>query len=153
RAAGYGEAVRHSATIDTDLLYLARRLDRGSSELGFLRLAVPLYQLRAVERHYTWLVRGAVGAACVLLFAVGAAAARRMTEPLQRVTDAALAVAGGDVGREPPDEGPREVLELSAALRRMKTSLLDSVRRSQSERRFVEAVFDALPLGIVAVDE
>ena len=152
RAAGYGSSVRHSATLEADLLYLARTLDPDRSRSPILRLAIPLADLRQVEARYEWLLTGAIFAACALLVLVGAAAISRLARPIRQVTDAALAVAQGDLAREAPERGPAEILELSSAITRMKTSLLESVARVERERRLADAVFETLPDGVVVVD-
>ncbi len=153
RAAGYGTSVRHSTTIDTDLLYLARALGPDPSRGPVLRLAVPLAELSRVESQYAWILRGAVFGACALLVVFGAVAVARLARPIREVTDAALAVSRGDLEREGPDRGPAEILDLASALRRMKTSLLESIARVEEERRLAAAVFETLPDGVVVVDE
>ena len=152
RAAGYGTSVRHSATLEADLLYLARVLGPDRSRGSVLRLAIPLADLRQVEARYEWLLTGAIFAACALLVLVGTLAIGRLARPIREVTDAALAVAHGDLGREAPERGPAEILELSSALTRMKTSLLESVARIERERGLADAVFETLPDGVVVID-
>jgi two-component system phosphate regulon sensor histidine kinase PhoR len=152
RTSVYGTSVRHSATLETDLLYLARALGTDRSHGTVLRLAIPLADLRQVESRYEWLLTGAIFAACALLVFVGAVAIARLAHPIREVTDAALAVAQGDLAREAPDRGPAEILELSSALARMKSSLLDSVARVERERRLADAVFETLPDGVVVID-
>jgi two-component system phosphate regulon sensor histidine kinase PhoR len=117
-----------------------------------LRLAIPLADLRQVEARYEWLSTGAIFVACALLVLVGGIAIARLARPIRQVTDAALAVAQGDLAREAPERGPAEILELSSALTRMKTSLLESVARVERERKLADAVFEALPDGVVVID-
>ncbi len=152
RATGYGTSVRHSATLETDLLYVARALGPDRSRAPVLRLAISQSELRRVEAHYEWLLRGAIFAACALLVAVAGVAVARLARPIREVTDAALAVARGDLAREAPERGPAEILELSSALSRMKSSLLESVERVERERRLADAVFETLPDGVVVID-
>src|SRR6478672_4272645 len=152
RTEGYGTSVRHSATLETDLLYLARALGTDRAHGTVLRLAIPLADLRQIESRYEWLLTGAIFAACALLVFVGAVAIARLAHPIREVTDAALAVAQGDLAREAPERGPAEILELSSALTRMKSSLLDSVARVERERQLADAVFETLPDGVVVID-
>lgn len=152
RASGYGSSVRHSSTLEADLLYLARTLGADRSRSPVLRLAIPLADLRQVEARYEWLLTGAIFTACALLVLVGAIAISRLARPIRHVTDAALAVAQGDLAREAPERGPAEILELSSAITRMKTSLLESVARVERERRLADVVFETLPDGVVVID-
>ncbi|HEX9149220.1 MAG TPA: PAS domain-containing protein, partial [Thermoanaerobaculia bacterium] len=153
RAEGYGTSVRRSATLEADLLYLARPIGADRTGGPILRLAIPLAELRRIEAKYEWILGGAVLVACALLVVAGSVAVARLARPIRDVTDAALAVARGDLGREGPEAGPQEILELSSALKRMKGSLLQSVERAEGERRLAAAVFETLPDGVVVVDD
>lgn len=153
RAEGYGTSVRRSATLESDLLYLARPIGPDRTGGSILRLAIPLADLRRIEAKYEWILGGAVLVACALLVVAGSAAVARLARPIRDVTNAALAVAHGDLGREGPDTGPEEILELSSAIKRMKGSLLKSVERAEAERGLAAAVFETLPDGVVVVDE
>jgi HAMP domain-containing protein len=81
---------------------------RGDTAIGILGVALPthiLVQTSQLTRDNTLLL---VGAALVLVLAVGAVIARRITRPIQDLRDAALRVSGGDytvsVGRGGTDE-------------------------------------------------
>lgn len=152
-SSGSGESLRFSATLDLDLLYLARRVVFAGRPVGILRIAYPLELFHAEESATLWWGRAAIAASCSLLFLVGHIASRRMAAPLRRVTAAALAVAGGDLKRDPPEEDEQEAAELSRAVRRMKASLLASLDSAEGERRLSSAVFDRLPSGLVVVGE
>jgi two-component system, OmpR family, phosphate regulon sensor histidine kinase PhoR len=150
--AGYGSAIRRGQTLESDLLFYARRLGDAAHPEGTLRLAVPLEDLRHVESSYDWLVRGAVFASCALLFGAAVLTIRRLALPIREVTAAALAVSRGDLDREPPEGGPAEIVDLSYALLRMKRSLLEAMSRIDAERRLAATVFEQLPDGLVVVD-
>jgi two-component system, OmpR family, phosphate regulon sensor histidine kinase PhoR len=149
---GTGTSRRFSATLDRDFVYLAERVEKGGRTAGFMRLAFPLDDLAAQESKTLWWGRGAIAASCLALFLVGHFASRRFAAPLRRVTEATLAVARGDLKRDPPDEDDPEAAALSDAVRRMKNSLLASLTAAESERRLTATVFDHLPSGLVVVD-
>ena len=145
---GFGASRRLSPTEQKPLLYVARRLPDG----GVLRIAISQERLRQVEQQYLWRMRGAIVAACVLLFVIGAAASRRFSEPIAELTRAASSVAAGDFGRDFPSGGGEEVQMLGAAMQRMKSSLGDALQRAEAERRLTAMVFERLPEGLVVVD-
>ena len=150
---GTGSSRRFSATLDRNFVYLAERLPKTGPIRGFLRVAYPLDDLAAEESGTLWAGRAAIAASCLALFLVGHVASRRLSAPLRRVTEATLAVARGDLKRDPPDEDDPEAAALSDAVRRMKASLLSSLAAAESERRLTAAVFDRLPSGLVVVGE
>ncbi|HET9795169.1 MAG TPA: ATP-binding protein [Thermoanaerobaculia bacterium] len=150
--AGAGSSRRFSATLDRNFVYLAERIPKSGVIRGYLRVAFPIDELAAQESETLWAGRAAIAASCLALFLVGHVASRRFAAPLRRVTDATLAVARGDLKRDPPDEDDPDAAALSDAVRRMKNSLLASLAAAESERRLTAAVFDRLPSGLVVVD-
>jgi len=149
---GTGSSRRFSSTLDRNFVYLAERISVGGRIVGYMRLAFPLDDLAAEESNTFWWGRAAIVASCLALFLVGHVASRRFAAPLRRVTEATLAVARGDLKRDPPDEDDPEAAALSDAVRRMKNSLLESVAAAESEQRLTATVFDRLPSGLVVVD-
>ncbi|HEX4441224.1 MAG TPA: ATP-binding protein [Thermoanaerobaculia bacterium] len=145
---GFGISRRLSPTEQKPLLYVARRLSDG----GVLRLAISQERLRQVSEDYLWRMRAAIGAACLLLFLIGAAASRRFSDPIADLTQAASSIAAGDFARDFPTAGGEEVQLLGAAMQRMKTSLGDALQRAEAERRLTAMVFERLPDGLVVVD-
>ncbi len=147
-ATGMGTSRRRSPTEQKPMLYVARRLPGGN----VLRLAMSEARLSQVETGYLWTMRLAIVAVCFLLFAIGAGASRRFSEPIAELTRAASAVAGGDFARDLPSSGGEEVQLLGGAMQRMKSALNQAVQRAESERHLTAMVFERLPDGLVVVD-
>jgi two-component system phosphate regulon sensor histidine kinase PhoR len=148
RRSGSGSSRRFSATENERRIYFARAYPDGE----VLRVSVSVAGVEQIESVYVWAARLAIFVAVVLLFVIGSAAARRFSEPIERLTEAAHAIAGGEHARELPRAGAEEVQRLSAALQRMKDSLARSAERAEAERRLTAMVFERLPDGLVIVD-
>jgi len=146
---GTGESRRYSTSTRTEMLYRARRLADGS----VLRLAASAAQLREAESAYLMSGRAGVVLASLLLFLVGAVAARRFSRPIDELTRAASAVAAGDFARPLPAGGAEPFPRLVRALQSMKDSLAVALARAESERRMTAIVFERLPDGLVIVDD
>jgi two-component system phosphate regulon sensor histidine kinase PhoR len=149
RASATGTSRRFSATEKEDRLYSARLLPNGD----VLRLSVAAARVRQIEQAHLWSARLAIIGACVGLFLIGRAMSRRFSKPIDDLTRAASAIAGGDTGRELPESGGEEVQLLGAALKRMKESLLRAAGSADAERRLAAMVLEQLPDGLVVVDE
>lgn len=151
-ASGDGRAKRHSASIDTDLLYVARRFDREGRPAGVVRFALPLRAMAQVEREYRQtLLRvgllGLLGAAAASL-----ALARRWGRPIAGVRDAAAAIAAGEVDRPIDVSREDEFGDMARAVARMRENLLASIARVEAERRRVESMIGAIEEGVLGVD-
>ena len=149
RRLGVGSSRRYSATESERRIYFARSMP----EEQVLRVSVSLAGVEQEEQAYLWATRAAIIGACLLLFVIGSAAARRFSGPIEDLTVAAHAIAAGEHGRDLPSAGGEEVQLLAAALQRMKSSLARSAERAESERRLTAMVFERLPDGLVVVDE
>jgi two-component system, OmpR family, phosphate regulon sensor histidine kinase PhoR len=150
---GSGESVRHSATLDDDLLYVARRLESPSgAPLGVLRLARPRTAVAAIDADvlHVMLLAGLLGLPVAAL--VGWLAARRIAQPLEDMTAAAARMAGGDFSRLPIAERGDEAGRLAEALREMGQDLEALLRTSEEGRAELSAILESMTEGVVALD-
>ena len=112
--------IRHSDTLDTDLLYVAVPIASGGSVFGAVRLTLDTADVDAAV-HRFWL--GLVAVAAVVLTAVagiGWAIARSVTRPLRHLHAAAARFATGDLAAIEPDPGaPAEIAALGATMNTM----------------------------------
>ncbi len=149
RRNGSGSARRFSTTENENRIYFAKALAGNQ----VIRLSVSVAGVLAIEEAYIWTTRAAIFATCLLLFLVGATAARRFSEPIASLTEAAHAIAAGDHRRDLPHAGGEEVQLLAAAFQRMKNSLARALEKAESERQLTAMVLERLPDGLVVVDE
>ena len=105
---------RYSATLGTQLLYVAVPVAAGGTVYGTVRVTYPASEVSEGANKY-WLLLAAVGVITLLAVAlVGWLIARWVQRPLGRLEEAADAVGAGDLSaRAPEDEGPPEVRALA----------------------------------------
>lgn len=112
--------VRHSETLDSDLLYVATPVSSGGHIHGAIRLTVDTTEVQASVTRFWW---GLAGVAAVVLAAmslIGLAVARSVARPLRSLESTAARFATGDLRTTLPDaHAPREVAELQAAMNTM----------------------------------
>lgn len=141
-----GSATRRSATVGSDLLYVA--IPGGP---GVVRLAMPLDDVDSVVRRAQRSVVLAALLALLLGCLLAWAAGRSIARPLTETAEAARAIAAG---REPrfPHSGIADVDAMVAALRGMHEELdarFEALRRRQAES---EALVNAMVEGVLASD-
>ena len=105
---------RYSATLGTQLLYVAVPVAAGGTVYGTVRVTYPASEVSEGANKY-WLLLAAVGVITLLAVAlVGWLIARWVQRPLGRLEETADAVGAGDLSaRAPEDEGPPEVRALA----------------------------------------
>lgn len=124
--------------LTTDEQAAARAIEVDGKTVGLLVIVAPRRPDFAgpleqwfVGRLQWWLIVGAVlaGALGVLL---GAVLSRNLTAPLQRLAEAARAVATRDFSRQVKEEGGREVADVARAFNQMTVALAESERQRQN---------------------
>ncbi len=144
-----GSATRRSATIGSDLLYVAMP---GGPSGGVVRVAMPLNEVNQVVRGAQSSVLVAALIALLLGSLLAWLAGRSVVRPLTQAADAARAIAVGQPPRFPLSGIP-DMDAMVAALRGMHDELdarFEALRRKQAE---TEALVNAMVEGVVACDE
>lgn len=151
-AQGSGASVRHSTTVDEDLLYAAVPVRRGERLLGVCRVA---FTLKDVEEQAAEL-RGAVATALAVAFAITAllsvALSSSLAGPLRSIMEAARRFAGGDLSARSRVSRTDELGELAQILNRSADQLQARITDIARDRARTEAVLAAMEDGVLAVD-
>jgi two-component system phosphate regulon sensor histidine kinase PhoR len=151
-AAGEGQSVRHSATVETDLVYRARRYQPPSGPPVVLRMALPLAQIDLSQKE---LRQRLVAASFVILVLGGTVSllySRVFAARVERLKDFSRRVAQGDF-RPLPAENPRdELADLAQALNNTATQLDQTIRSLSGERNRSSAILRSMVEGVAVID-
>ncbi|MBY0524051.1 MAG: cell wall metabolism sensor histidine kinase WalK [Gemmataceae bacterium] len=149
---GTGTSVHLSQTTGQTMMYAARRVEGGSSPVGFVRVARSIDSIQdelAELRRVVWTGTGAT--ALIALF-LAAWLARRTALPLQELTDGAQRIASGAYGHKVYPMGADEVGTLARAFNAMSERLADQFARVEEDRQQLRAVLSGMVEGVVAID-
>ncbi len=149
-ATGTGEASRVSASTGIEYLYTARRIG-GSGPVRYVRLALPVERVQKVQSHYLLLAVAFTVAALLALSAIAYAVVRRLSHPIETMSDAAERTTSGDLSSEIAYEGADEVARLGASINRMKTTLLDKIAELRADRALTASVLAGMREGLIVV--
>jgi len=151
-AGATGTAVRHSATLDVDLCYLAVPADLPGRPGAILRLAVPLRQIDVAVAAVRWLILRASLVAAVFALAVAFLVSRAFSRRIRRIQtfaqDLVNAEYSGTLASQPDDElgsVARSLRGMAEQFRRMLAALADEAARRK-------AVLAGMVEGVLAVD-
>ncbi len=154
---GMGSDRRHSKTIGVDLLYVAVAVrppnaDGNSKPIGFVRVALPLYQIAQTTAHVHSIVTAAtltVGLAAIpFLFWM----ARRVTTPIQQMCAMAGSVAHADFSKRVTARPGGELGELAASLNDMAAQLQTRLRELNDEKAGLSAILTGMTEGVLVMD-
>ena len=150
-AGGEGTSLRWSGSLNTYMLYAARRTDAAGRAL-LVRVALPLDTLRKTlvtirDRFLIFLLLGAV-----VVYLVGAWTVRRFFRPLERIVDSADRIADGEDARFPLMSDP-DLRRLTGALNAMSEKLRGALDELRSEREDLSRIVTSLPVGVILLDD
>lgn len=116
--------IRHSDTLDTDLLYVAVPVASGGIVHGSLRLTLDAHEVTERIQRF-WIGLGVVAVVVLLsVTGIGWAVARSVTKPIRSLQDSARRFAEGDLSPTTVgQEAPHEIEALGAAMNTMATRL------------------------------
>jgi two-component system, OmpR family, phosphate regulon sensor histidine kinase PhoR len=151
-ATGTGESVRHSKTVDQDLVYRALRYQPPEKSPVIIRMALPL---REIDSSLAGLRRSLLAmllAILVLGTMVSLGFSRMFATRVQRLKDFSRRVAGGDFRPLPADEPRDELAELGEALNETAKQLDLEIRLLSGERNRSSAILRSMVEGVAVID-
>jgi len=165
RPKGSDDNLRFTFNLDGAPYYAARlspsdpgHPEQGLAErAGFSRLeievALPVSGIVATQRRLAWMLAGGVLVVALVGSGAGAFLARRIGQPLARLTSAATGLSRGDLSRPVAIEARvREVALVAQALEHARTELQQTLNRLRQEKAWTDHLLEAIVEGIVTLD-
>jgi two-component system phosphate regulon sensor histidine kinase PhoR len=158
---GEGTEQRPSATLNIDLLYLARKVEDldgnpiagPNGEPYYARLAVHLDQLQHnLNALYAGLSTAAL-AAIVIAGGICYFFARRSAEPISDLTRFADALSRGDLHRRTMRSETGEIATLATSLNTMAESLSRLVEQTNKDKAELLTILSSMSEGVIATDK
>ena len=147
-----GVAIRHSATLNRDLCYVAVNFPyRGVADFT-LRLAVPLEQLDDAVAAVRWWLLGTSLIALALAMLIAGVISVRFTRRIRHLQSFAESLVESPTTQSLRSEPDDELGWLTGSLNRMATQLRDSLDRLRLESTQREAILSSMAEGVLAVD-
>ena len=151
-AKGEGQSMRHSVTIDRDLLYYAVKQNVGAPSPVVLRFAIPPANARELLGSFR---RNLWFASFIILLLAGAASllvSLGISERIERLEEFSRRVAEGDF-RPLPGDGSGDALEkLGASLNQTAARLDQTIRTLTEERNLSSAILGSMVEGVAVVN-
>jgi len=151
-AKGSGRSIRHSVTLNRDLLYYAVRYDVPGAAPVVLRFALPIETVDEVLQSFRrslWL------SSFIILLIAGAAAlqiSRIFSDRVERLKRFSGRVADGDFRPIPADSSGDALEALGASMNRTATRLDETIRTLTEERNLSTAILGSMVEGVAVVN-
>jgi two-component system phosphate regulon sensor histidine kinase PhoR len=150
-AQGEGRAVRHSESVDRDLLYFAVRHQASTDAPVVLRFASPLAEIDRALANLRWQLWGSSLVLLLLAGGVSLLVSRRFSHRIEGLKQLARRVAEGDFRPVPTTSGGDELSELARSLNDTAARLDDTIRSLTEERNRSAAVLGSMVEGVAVI--
>ena len=150
-ARGEADTIRHSATLDRDLVYHAVRLDSGPHPV-VVRLALPLAQ---VSRAVAEIRRQLLLTSLTILVVCGIVSlifSRAFAGRVGRLKDFSLRIAQGDFRALPSERPEDELADLGQSLNETASRMDATIRTLTEERNRSSAILRSMVEGVAVID-
>lgn len=149
---GIGKSTRFSVTKKTNMLYMAAPLG-ARGEAGYLRLAMHLSDIEAIEIKWRKILAAALALALLLTFLLGYAISVWISKPLERMSWIAGLMAKGDFSKKISRYSDDEIGNLAKTLDYMAEELKNKMKKVSYEEAKLDAVISSMFEGVMLTDE
>jgi two-component system, OmpR family, phosphate regulon sensor histidine kinase PhoR len=150
-ATGAGESIRHSATINRDLVYRASLYKTASGPI-VVRLALPMTEVNEALGE----IRKRIFLASLGIIALGAVASlmfsRTFADRIARLKDFSVRVARGDFRPLETEQPKDELTELAFSLNETASRLEGTIQTLTDERNRSGAILRSMVEGVAVID-
>jgi two-component system phosphate regulon sensor histidine kinase PhoR len=150
RERGVGRASRSSATLGVEMLYVAAPVR--DSEIAFVRLALPLTEIRQQQRAVWRSVLAALALSIAGAFAIAWVSSALLVKRLDRLARRAARYAAGEVPGPAPDYEADEIGTVAKVLDDAVRRLGERASDLQRDRARLQAVLAGMAEGVLVVD-
>ncbi len=151
-SAEQGMSIRFSNTLGQSLMYVAVPVYTEGERVGSIRTALPVSGIDATLKGIYWQLVLAGLAIAVLLAPPCWWLSRRLSRPLELMTDGAQRFSAGDLNIPLAVTGSLETRRLAEAMNQMAAKLADRIGQEVEQRSEIETILGCMIEGIIAVD-
>ena len=148
RLNGIGSSIRYSATLHTDMMYLAVPFGAG----GIVRLALPLSQVEKTRLGLQQSLAAAFAVAVLLSLLLSYLLSHLTSRTLRDMAASAGRIGRGEFGTRIPVRSSDELGELATVMNDMALRIEGQMERISSERNRLDAILEGMGEGVMVTD-
>ena len=150
-AGGTGQALRYSATLKTDMLYVAISF-RTSGGPAVLRLALPLAAVNQAGRQMNTLLGAGLVSGLILAMLFSYILSRIMSHPLRLIADSAREIGRGNFRQRLAVLGSDELSEMATVMNDMSSRIETQMEKLKREKGRLDAILRGMGEGLMVTD-
>jgi len=148
----HGMAIRHSTTLDMDMMYLAVKVEQDGVFVGVIRVALPLTEIQKLTNKTEYTLITAFVLCALLILLLNGVVSKKLSRPIEEIAQAAEAISGGnyDVKVYPSAKGELEALGHS--VNNMASDIKRRVHEISQEKETLTTILRDMSDGVMVVD-
>ena len=150
--ASHGMAIRYSATLKMDMMYLAVQVAPRGEFLGVVRVAVPLTQVKSLIRKTEYSLATAFVLCAVLILILNILVSKRLSQPVEEITLAAEKISKGNFGVKARRGAKGELGALGQSINRMALEINQRVREISQEKETLKTILRGMSDAVMVVN-
>lgn len=150
-SSGEGRAIRHSDSINRDLLYLAKKV-QVPGKIAVLRLALPLGQVEQAVHELRSRLVGTSLLILLLAFAGALLLSRNLSTRVNELKTFSERVAEGNFRPVAAEHRGDEITDLTRAMNQTAFRLKETITSLEAERNQSQAILSSMVEGVAAID-
>lgn len=143
--------VRYSRTMQNDYLYTAIPVNIESFQ-GVLRIAMPLEEIEDLNRTLLNYSIGGVFIGAIIAIIVGIIFAKKFTQPINELTEAALLISDGNYDKKIYVRTRDQIGKLAETFNIMTHQLKNTITELKQRNVQLESIMSSMINGVIAVD-
>jgi two-component system phosphate regulon sensor histidine kinase PhoR len=153
RDSGSGTAQRFSQTLQQQMIYRALAVQNNQQAIGFVRVSLPLTTIDNKLAQLRLIVLFSAIIVAIAALVLGFYFAKRFTDPLLKMTEAADAISRGDYERRIAVNQRDEIGKLAEAFNRMARSSAQRMADITLDHNRLTNIFAGMVEGVIDVDQ
>ena len=149
---GAGSSTRYSATLHTQMLYVALPFTTKKLETGVVRLALPLSQVQNAMTGLHTVLGAAVALAFICSLLLSYILSNLTTRPLRLIAANAALIGKGVFSSRIPVTGKDEVSDLAVVMNDMAARIETQLDRISAERNRLDTILSGMGEGVLVTD-
>ncbi|MFA7468627.1 MAG: ATP-binding protein [Desulfotomaculaceae bacterium] len=150
---GAGTAIRYSKTLDTDMMYVALPINTSGNGQGYMRLALPLTEIKHAFLSLWSDVLKAILLAFLITIPVGLTLGKKITGPVEQLIEFARQISKGHYDGRIRVRSGDEIEKLASTLEEMADTIKEKVRLISEGKNQLEAVLASMSSGVIFIDQ
>ena len=147
-----GTSVRYSITVKADFLYVAIPVHI-DGEMWIVRVSKQLVEIKELNQHILNVAVLSIISAAIFAMLMSIFVSKRITRPIDALTEIANEIADGDFGRKIYISANDQIGELAQSFNKMSHTLNLSMNELKQRNSELEAILNSMINGIIAVDQ